>query len=83
MKRLALTLATCAALGITSSGVAYADHPSSQANCLGAANSNGNGAFVSGLATTVPPGEFGANTSATVRGPHGVIGVVASSNDCS
>ena len=83
MKRLALILATCAALGISSSGVAYADHPSAQANCLGAANSNGNGAFVSGLATTVPPGEFGATTSDTVRGPHGVIGVVASSNDCS
>jgi hypothetical protein len=85
MKRLALTLATCAALGISSGGVAYAnaDHPSAAANCIGAANSNGNGAFVSGLATTVPPGEFGATTSDTVRGPHGVIGVVASSDDCS
>jgi hypothetical protein len=83
MKRLALTLTTCAALGISSSGVAYADHPSAQANCIGAANSNGNGAFVSGLATTLPPGELGAMTSDTLGGPHGLIGVVASSNDCS
>ena len=85
MKRLALSLATFVALGIGSAGVAYADanHPSAHANCIGAANSNGNGAFVSGLATTVPPGEFGATTSDILGGPHGLIGVVASSDDCS
>jgi hypothetical protein len=85
MKRLALALAACAALWIGSTGVAYAatDHPATQANCIGEANSNGNGAFVSGLATTVPPGEFGATTSDTLGGPHGLIGVVASSDDCS
>jgi hypothetical protein len=85
MKRLALVLATYAAVGISSAGIAYAatDHPAAQANCIGAANSNGNGAFVSGLATTVPPGEFGVTTRDTLGGPHGLIGVVASSDDCS
>ena len=84
MKRLTVTLGVCAALTLGISGVALADtsHPAPHANCIGTANSNGQGAFASGLATTLPPGEFGAVTSATLGGPHGLIGVVASSNDC-
>jgi hypothetical protein len=84
MKRLAVMFGLCAALTLGINGVALADtsHPAPQANCIGAANSNGQGAFASGLATTVPPGEFGAVTSETLGGPHGLIGVVASSNDC-
>jgi hypothetical protein len=85
MKRLTLMLGMCAALTLGVNGVALADtsHPSPQANCIGGANSNGQGEFASGLATTLPPGELGAVTSETLGGPHGLIGVVASSNDCS
>jgi hypothetical protein len=85
MKRLTATFAACAALALSINGAAWADAsgPSPQANCIGATNSNGaQGAFASSLATTLPPGEFGANTSAILGGPHGLIGVVASSNDC-
>ena len=56
--------------------------PTSQANCIGVANSSGQGEFASGLATTVPPPEFGQTTAETLGGPHGLIGVVASTNDC-
>ncbi len=85
MKRLTLMLGMCAALTLGASGVAMAGtgHPAPQANCIGAANSNGQGEFTSGLATTLPPGELGALTSVILGGPHGLIGVVASSNDCS
>jgi hypothetical protein len=61
-------------------GVASA-HPSTTANCIGTANSNGQGEFASGLATTVPPGEFGSTTAEILGG--GLIGSVASTNDCS
>jgi len=85
MKRLIATFAACAALALGINGAAWADTsgPSPQANCIGAANSDGaQGAFESGLATTLPPGELGADTSAILGGPHGLIGVVASSNNC-
>jgi len=85
MKRLTATFAACAALALGINGGAWADTsgPSPQANCIGAANSDGaQGAFESGLATTLPPGELGADTSAILGGPHGLIGVVASSNNC-
>jgi hypothetical protein len=60
---------------------AAAPHPSSSANCIGVANSNGQGEFVSSLATTVPPPQFGQTTAEILGG--GTIGTVASSNDCS
>ena len=85
MKRLTATFAACAALALSINGAVWADTsgPSPQANCIGAANSDGaQGAFESGLATTLPPGELGADTSAILGGPHGLIGVVASSNNC-
>jgi hypothetical protein len=85
MKRLTATFAACAALALGINGVAWANTsgPSPRANCIGAANSGGaQGAFESGLATTLPPGELGADTSAILGGPHGLIGVVASSNHC-
>ena len=84
MKWVMVTLGACAALTLGVNGVANADtsHPAPQANCVGGANSNGQGEFASSQATTLPPGEFGAATSAALGGPHGLIGVVASSNDC-
>ncbi len=69
--------------GVAQAGADAGGAPAPQANCIGAANSGGaQGAFESGLATTLPPGELGADTSAILGGPHGLIGVVASSNDC-
>jgi hypothetical protein len=83
-RALAAALGACAALGLGANGTAWADAggvPAQQANCIGAANSGGSqGAFVSGQATTLPPGEFGANTAEAFG--HGTIGEVASSNDC-
>jgi hypothetical protein len=86
MKRLTATFGVSGALALGINGAAWADTsgPSPRANCIGAANSGGaQGAFESGLATTLPPGELGADTSAILGGPHGLIGVVASSNNCS
>ena len=80
MRRLVVALSLVSVLVIGMAGTALA-HPSATANCLGAANSNGQGAFASGLATTVPPGEFG-QTTADILGGEG-LGTVASSNDCS
>jgi hypothetical protein len=85
MKRLTATFGVSGALALGINGAAWADTsgPSPRANCIGAANSGGaQGAFESGLATTLPAGELGADTSAILGGPHGLIGVVASSNDC-
>jgi hypothetical protein len=77
-------LGACAALGLGTSGTAWADAggvPAQQANCVGEVSSGGSqGRFASGQATTLPPGEFGASTSAALG--HGTIGEVASSNDC-
>ncbi len=67
--------------GVAKAG-AGAGTPASQANCIGVANSSGQGEFASGLATTVPPPEFGQTTAEILGGPHGLIGVVASTNDC-
>ena len=80
MRRLVVALSLVSVLVIGMAGTAWA-HPSATANCIGAANSNGQGAFASGLATTVPPGEFGQTTADILGG--GLIGTVASSNNCS
>jgi hypothetical protein len=57
--------------------------PTPSANCIGAVNSGGaQGGFASGAATSLLPGEFGAMTSQALGGPHGLIGVIASSNNC-
>jgi hypothetical protein len=78
----ALTLAS--ALGIGAPALADAGgEPALPSNCIGTANSGGaQGGFASGEATTLPPGELGAVTSDVLGGPHGLIGLVASSNDC-
>jgi len=78
----ALTLAS--ALGTGAPALADAGgEPAPSANCIGASNSGGaQGGFASGEATSLPPGEFGAGTSDALGGPHGLIGLVASSNDC-
>jgi hypothetical protein len=74
---LAITTATFM-LGVVGSASA---HPSANANCIGTANSNGQGEFASGLATTMPPPEYGLTTAEILGG--GLIGSVASTNDCS
>ena len=75
-------LVTAAALGVLAGVLAApaAAAPSENANCIGAANSSGQGEFASSLATTQDPPEFGQVTSETLGG--GLIGAVASSNDC-
>jgi hypothetical protein len=80
MRRLVISGVVALMLVLGTSGVASA-HPSGNANCIGTANSNGQGEFASGLATTVPPGEFGQTTAEILGG--GLIGSVASTNDCS
>ena len=81
MRRACAILITVAVAGFASASPASASGPAPQANCIGMANSLGaQGGFASGQATTLPPGEFGADTSAALGG--GTIGTVASSNDC-
>jgi hypothetical protein len=84
MKRLILALVVAGSMFLALMfGVAQAGADTApQANCIGVANSSGQGEFASGLATTVPPPEYGQTTAEILGGPHGLIGVVASSNDC-
>jgi hypothetical protein len=80
MRRFAVAVAATVTFVLGAAGPAAA-HPSDTANCIGTANSNGQGRFASGLATTVPPPEYGLTTAAILGG--GLIGSVASTNDCS
>jgi hypothetical protein len=85
MRRITLVAAATLTAALCG-GPAWADaggQPASQANCIGSANSGGaQGGFASSQATSLPPGQFGAQTSTALGGPHGAIGVVASSNNC-
>jgi hypothetical protein len=82
MKRLLVPLALAGIFLALVFGVGQArSDVAPQANCLGGANSGGaQGAFASSQATSLPPGQFGAQTSAALGG--GTIGSIARSNDC-
>jgi hypothetical protein len=79
MRRFILALAVGAIVTVSTAGTALAT--SAHANCIGTANRNGQGEFASGLATTMPPPEYGLTTAEMLGG--GLIGSVASTNDCS
>jgi hypothetical protein len=83
-RRSCVIIAVAVSAAVAQAGSASADsapHPSPTANCIGTANSNGEGEFASSLAKTLPPPEFGQTTAEILGG--GLIGTVASSNDCS
>lgn len=86
MRRATIIIALTFASALGTGAPAMADgggEPAPSANCIGAVNSGGaQGGSASGEATSLPPGAFGAVTSDALGGPHGLMGVVASSTDC-
>jgi hypothetical protein len=80
MRRALIAASVMLTIVVGAAGTASA-HPSTQANCIGTANSNGQGEFASGIATTVRSGEIGRTTADILGG--GLIGTVASADDCS